>query len=292
MESILQSLEGPVFSAIRPYITPYTSALPPSIQEPLQNLLTPICYNNLIRDFDPASNPQCVQYAISKAIGLGIVTLSTIIKVPQLIKLLSSQSSKGLSYLSYLLETTAYLCTLAYNFRSGNPFSTYGEIAMLAVQNVLISTLILQFSGKGGWAAVWVAALAAAGYALFQEGIISPEIMVYLQTATIPLVLASKVPQIIEIARQKSTGQLSAFAVFNYLFGSLARVFTTLSEVNDPLILWGFIGGAALNAVLAAQMMYYWNSGQKGGKSPNTHSKKFYAKGKSPKPKSGSKKRA
>jgi len=69
-------------------------------------------------------------------------------------------------------------------------------------------------------------------------------------------------------------------------------VFTTLSEVNDPLILWGFLGAATLNAVLAAQMMYYWDSAKKGGKSPNTPSKKFYAGGKSPKPKSGPKKRS
>jgi len=38
-------------------------------------------------------------------------------------------------------------------------------------------------------------------------------------------------------------------------------------------------------------MMYYWNSTKKGGKSPSTPSKKFYAGGKSPKPKGGPKKR-
>lgn len=48
--------------------------------------------------------------------------------------------------------------------------------------------------------------------------------------------------------------------VFNYLFGSLSRIFTTLQEVDDPLILYGFIAGFILNAVLAAQMLYYWNS--------------------------------
>ena len=48
--------------------------------------------------------------------------------------------------------------------------------------------------------------------------------------------------------------------VFNYLVGSLSRIFTTLQEVDDKLILYGFISGFALNAVLAAQMVYYWNS--------------------------------
>jgi mannose-P-dolichol utilization defect protein 1 len=40
----------------------------------------------------------------------------------------------------------------------------------------------------------------------------------------------------------------------------LARVFTTLQEVPDKLILYGFIAGFCLNAVLAVQMVYYWNS--------------------------------
>ena len=48
--------------------------------------------------------------------------------------------------------------------------------------------------------------------------------------------------------------------MFNYLLGSLARIFTTLQEVDDKLILYGFIAGFTLNCVLAAQMVYYWNA--------------------------------
>ena len=48
--------------------------------------------------------------------------------------------------------------------------------------------------------------------------------------------------------------------MFNYLIGSLTRIFTTLAEVSDPLILYGFLAGGALNAVLAVQMLYYWNA--------------------------------
>ncbi len=48
--------------------------------------------------------------------------------------------------------------------------------------------------------------------------------------------------------------------VFNYLLGSLSRIFTTLQEVDDPLILYSFVAGFALNAVIAAQMAYYWNA--------------------------------
>ncbi|KAG7130020.1 Mannose-P-dolichol utilization defect 1 protein like [Verticillium longisporum] len=72
--------------------------------------------------------------------------------------------------------------------------------------------------------------------------------------------VASKIPQILAIWQEGGTGQLSAFTVFNYLVGSLTRIFTTLQEVDDKLILYGFIAGFALNAVLATQMVYYWNA--------------------------------
>ena len=58
--------------------------------------------------------------------------------------------------------------------------------------------------------------------------------------------------------------------MFNYLAGSLSRIFTTLQEVDDKQILYSFIAGFLLNAVLALQMVYYWNtsaSKKKGKKS-------------------------
>lgn len=48
--------------------------------------------------------------------------------------------------------------------------------------------------------------------------------------------------------------------MFNYLLGSLARVFTTWQEVDDQMMLYQFVAGFLLNAVLAAQMAYYWKS--------------------------------
>ena len=50
--------------------------------------------------------------------------------------------------------------------------------------------------------------------------------------------------------------------VFNYLAGSLSRIFTTLQEVDDKLILYGYVAGFVLNAILAAQMAFYWKSPQ------------------------------
>ena len=51
--------------------------------------------------------------------------------------------------------------------------------------------------------------------------------------------------------------------MFNSLAGTLARVFTTATETGDRTLWWSFFSASALNAVLAAQMCYYWNDTKK-----------------------------
>lgn len=80
--------------------------------------------------------------------------------------------------------------------------------------------------------------------------------------------MLSKAPQIIENHTNRSTGNLSAFAVFSALLGCLARLFTTIQEVNDPLVFWGFFGAAVLNVVLVVQMVRYWDRDGREGSVP------------------------
>ena len=60
--------------------------------------------------------------------------------------------------------------------------------------------------------------------------------------------------------------------VFNYLLGSLTRIYTTLQEVDDKLILYGFVGGFVLNVVLAAQMVRFCESDRRNYENANTDS--------------------
>jgi mannose-P-dolichol utilization defect protein 1 len=263
-------------ATLRPHLQPLTRALPQPIRDAVVSLLGEACYKTLILDINPT--PECVKLAVSKGLGIGIIGASSVVKIPQLLKLLSSGSSDGISFLSYLLETAAYLISLAYNARQGFPFSTYGETALVAVQNVVIAALVLHFHGKSAGAALFVAGLATAGYALFTPDVVSGPVLGQLMAGAGVLGVASKVPQIWTVWQQGGTGQLSAFAVgydqglitgrwhtdrlqvFNYLLGSLSRIFTTLQEVDDKLILYGFVAGFLLNAVLASQMVYHWKS--------------------------------
>ncbi|KAH7073323.1 hypothetical protein FB567DRAFT_537508 [Paraphoma chrysanthemicola] len=256
--------------ALRSALQPVTHNLPKPIADLGTSLLGPACYKTLLLDIDP-SHTECLKLAISKGLGIGIIGASSIVKVPQLIKLINSQSAEGLSFLSYLLESSSYLISLSYNVRHGFPFSTYGETALILIQNIAIASLVLKYSGNSLGIAGWVGGLVAAGSALFNEQWVDNERLSLFQATAGVLGVASKVPQIFTIWSEGGTGQLSAFAVVNYLLGSLSRIFTTLQEVDDPLILYGFIAGFALNLILFLQVVYYWNAPA----SKNTESKKL-----------------
>ncbi len=244
---------------VRSLIQPVTHNLPGPIRDIGVGLLGDTCYQALVLDVDE-TNVACLKLAVSKGLGVGIVAASAVVKVPQILNLVRSQSAAGVSFLSYLLETTSYLVSLAYNVRNGFPFSTYGETAFILVQNIVITLLVLHYGGRSALAAALAAIIAVAASALSSDAAVTAAQLGYLQAGAGALGVASKVPQIVAIWQAGGTGQLSAFTVFNYLAGSLSRIFTTLQEVDDKLILYSFVAGFALNAVLAAQMVYYWNA--------------------------------
>ncbi|OJJ64085.1 hypothetical protein ASPSYDRAFT_84114 [Aspergillus sydowii CBS 593.65] len=257
----MDAIQKTIVDPLQPYLRPVVSAVPQPVHDAVVSLIGPSCHNTLLVNLDLAQNPECTSLAISKALGIGIVGASGIVKVPQILKLIRSGSSSGVSFVSYALETASLLITLSYGVRNEFPFSTYGESAFIAAQDVIVGVLVLTYAGRSAAAAAFIAVVAASIYALLGDtSIVDAQSMSYLQAGAGALGVASKVPQILTIWQEGGTGQLSAFAVFNYLAGSLSRIFTTLQEVDDKLILYGFLAGFSLNLILAAQMLYYWNS--------------------------------
>ncbi|PYH73733.1 putative monosaccharide-P-dolichol utilization protein [Aspergillus vadensis CBS 113365] len=263
----MDAIQKTIVDPLQPLLRPVVSALPEPVHDAIISLIGSSCHNSLVVDLDVSKDPACTSLAISKALGIAIVGASGIVKVPQILKLISSRSSAGVSFVSYALETASLLITLSYSVRNQFPFSTFGETALIAVQDVVVGVLVLTFAGRSAAAAAFIAVVAASVYALlFDQTLVDAQTMSMLQAGAGALGVASKAPQIYTIWREGGTGQLSAFAVFNYLAGSLSRIFTTLQEVDDKLILYGFIAGFTLNLILAGQMLYYWNSPAKSQK--------------------------
>lgn len=82
----------------------------------------------------------------------------------------------------------------------------------------------VRFSGNIPTLALSAGAMLLGSLALASPAIIAPHVLSFLQATTIPVSLASKVPQIRELHRDKAPGQLSAIVVFAQLLGTIARV--------------------------------------------------------------------
>jgi mannose-P-dolichol utilization defect protein 1 len=210
----MESIQQTIITPLQPYLRPIVSSLPEPVHDTIISLIGSSCHKTLLRDLDVTKDPACTSLAISKALGIAIVGASAIVKVPQILKLIGSRSSAGVSFVSYALETASLLITLSYSVRNQFPFSTFGETALIAVQDVVVGVLVLTFANRPTAAAAFIAVVAASVYALlFDQNLVDPQTMSLLQAGAGALGVASKLPQIITIWREGGTGQLSAFAV-------------------------------------------------------------------------------
>jgi mannose-P-dolichol utilization defect protein 1 len=140
----------------------------------------------------------------------------------------------------------------------------------LTIQNVFITLLIILYNPPSssrrlttspaptGKLITALLVILAASVALF----VAPAgVLAVAQLCTLPLSLFSKLPQIVQNHRARSTGQLSTFAVVSQVGGCAARLFTTSQEINDPLVAAGFALALVLNLVVGIQMYAYWGNG-------------------------------
>ncbi|EIW51563.1 mannose-P-dolichol utilization defect 1 protein [Trametes versicolor FP-101664 SS1] len=248
-------------------MTAITRNLPWFIKDLGVSIVGQKCYTSIVENLNVA-DIECLKYSLSKGLGLGIVVGGSIMKVPQLLLIVSARSARGLSLTAYVLETLAYAITLTYSYRNDFPFSTYGENLFLTLQNVVITLLIVHYNPPASLAArsslqrTIISLQAAIAFAVALVVLPHSTIALF-QLATLPLSLFSKLPQIRQNHRAQSTGQLSAFAVISQVGGCLARLFTTATEVGDPIVSAGFALALALNVVLGIQMWMYWGKDAK-----------------------------
>ncbi|CAL7950649.1 unnamed protein product [Xylocopa violacea] len=200
----------------------------------------------------------CFKATLSKLLGLSIIAGSLLVKVPQIVKLLKSKSAEGINIFSVLLDLFAVTAMVSYSFISGFPFSSWGDGVFLSLQTLAIAVLIMHYSGNTVQATAFLAAYLAILVAA-TSGLTPLNVLWCCQTMNIPIVLASKLMQAYTNYSNGSTGQLSAITGFLLLFGSLARIFTSYQETGDMTMIIMYICSTAANAILVAQILYYWN---------------------------------
>uniref|UniRef100_A0A1I7ZXN8 Mannose-P-dolichol utilization defect 1 protein homolog n=1 Tax=Steinernema glaseri TaxID=37863 RepID=A0A1I7ZXN8_9BILA len=234
-------------------------------QDAVQFVFPGKCFDKMVIELNPI-DPQCLPIVVSRLLGLAITAGSLLLFVPQIIKIYASKSGAGISLPSQLLGLLACAGTAAYSFESGFVFSQWGDSFFVAVQTVVIIMQILYYSDASAYAFAFLAFCWAMTFAVVGHHI-PFEVLTFIQASTIPIVIVAKGIQIIENFRQGSTGQLSLISVLLQFGGCVARVFTSLQETGDNLIIVNFAIATLLNGVILSQVLYYWS------KEPRTRAK-------------------
>lgn len=219
----------------------------------------------------------CFKAILSKALGYAIISGSVLVKVPQILKIFGSKSGKGLNMFSLVLELCAITFTFSYSFVKGFPFSAYGDSTFLGLQTVIIGALVLFYGGSINKTIIFVVTYFSIAYALI-SGLTPIDYLWNLQACNIPILVIGKLSQAYTNYSNKSTGQLSATTCFMLLFGSIARIFTSIQETGDNILILMYCVSTFTNGVIVSQLIYYWNSDDKKEKASSVKGRKMAKK--------------
>lgn len=196
---------------------------------------------------------------LSTVVGVCVLIGSLLYKLPQVIRVLKNKSAKGISVLMYALETLGTTFSALYFTRRQFPFSTYGETVFIMFQNVALLAMIVYYQRLPRTPAFVLAALYFIMMAALLSQLVPLSLLVFLQLCSIPILNLARVPQIVLNYNRKATGELSPITLGLQLLGNIARIFTTLTQVGDPLMFASICVATCFNAVLFAQWIYYSN---------------------------------
>lgn len=240
----------------------------------------------------PAAAPS-LQLQLSQLLGLTVSAGSALVKLPQLLALLRSGSTVGVSLSMYSLELLSQSIAVLYHRAHGFPVATYGENLTLGAGNVAILAAFAAINRDPR-------AIVSLAFPILLSPLVQyPALLALLQSLSIPINVAAKLPQIlinqqmiallhqraramrkqIKIAAHARHHQataagdrppaavpgvpplpplpqssLSALPFALNLGGSSSRLFTTYAQLGgDRVMLLGFLVSCALNAAILVQ---------------------------------------
>jgi len=216
------------------------------------------CHDTFFLEFDFFDAP-CLKMAISKALGIGIILGSAMVKIPQILKLMNAKSAVGLSLNALLMEMLSITFTMAYSVHKEFPFSAWGECCFMSIQNLIIVVLVFVYGQSFSTALFFVPSYLGLNYLLCSAA--TPMALVMkLQQSTLVILMISRFLQIWENFSNGHTGQLSMITTVMLASGSLARVFTSIQETGDVNMVLQFVLACSLNCLILGQIMWYWDA--------------------------------
>lgn len=197
---------------------------------------------------------------VSKALGGVLILASFGVKVPQILAIQEAKTVKGLSELQMYSGIIALTLAVVYHAFNRHAFTAWGDALSMLGQDMMIVGLMWTYGKTKTPAKVGlvIAYVVFAGALVGMAASTRPDKLVALPVAANIIGQAGKLPQIVANARNKHTGPASFITQLMLFLGAVARVFTTMTEMNDPVTLAGFLSSVTLQGILLAQMLAFW----------------------------------
>ena len=201
-------------------------------------------------------------------LSYGIVGGSVSLKLPQIFKIFGAGSTKGVSSVTTVMEIFMFATSFCYGVVKEMPIETFAENGICGVQCAVLFLMLMYYNGNL-FSPLYLLILITLGvYSwAFYTGIFTsievsgiPLYMLF-YFAVVPMGALSKVPQIMAFHSAKSTGSAAFLTWFLNFGGSAARIFTTISQVGDPVMTAAYVINAVLGGIIILQFFMYWNSG-------------------------------
>lgn len=147
------------------------------------------------------------------------------------------------------MDLVAITCHISYSFVKGFPFSAWGDGTFLAIQTAAIAALVLYFDSQRAKSVLFLSVYSALCYVLM-GGITPLDVLWSAQALNVPIIVVGKSIQAYTNFKNKSTGQLSAATCFMLFAGSIARIFTSIQETGDFMMILTYCVSTTANAVI------------------------------------------
>lgn len=192
----------------------------------------------------------------SHILGMIILICSFFVKIPQIVRIFVNKSVESLSFLMFYMEAFVHGFSFVYGARMNYVFTAYGENLFLFIWTDVILAMFIFIKRDQRLASYYFVLNAMV------VSMLSPYFEIYYVTmaeaATLPISIASKIPQIWKNYVSKNTGVLDHWMIIASAIGCAIRIYTTHIDVNgDFWMTTGFVIGLILNLVLLYQIFKY-----------------------------------
>lgn len=190
---------------------------------------------------------------------LSLITIGMcfVLKIPQILKLVSVKSADEMSTLGLFLELTSYTVMTSYNYTNGYSVLSYLEYPIILMQEYILIFLVLKYLNRiNVWSFLCAVIYFALSACLLLE-IVPKIVLTLLAPMCTPISASSKIVQLLTILRARNAESVSPLTWFISAFTNLTRVFTIWLDSADVLLLGNFIISVLLSSSIMFSALYY-----------------------------------